>query len=107
MKAQGLPITVIIVAALGLLVLIIIAAIFSGQVGKFGRVASECPGTCVGSDQADAVGGNTANLLKLRSTGNECPSLTSEISGLYINKGQTGVEPKDLRYCVRCCVSVG
>jgi len=39
-RAQGLPISTIIVAALGILVLVVIGAIFGGQIGKFGRAAS-------------------------------------------------------------------
>lgn len=46
MKAQGLPISTIIIAALGILVLVVIGAIFGGQIGKFGKAASECPGRC-------------------------------------------------------------
>ena len=47
MRGQGLPITVIIVAALGILVLVVIGAIFGGQIFQFGRAAAECPGKCV------------------------------------------------------------
>lgn len=45
-RAQGLPISTIIIAALGILVLVVIGAIFGGQIGKFGRAASECQFRC-------------------------------------------------------------
>lgn len=96
MKAQGLPITVIIVAALGLLVLVVIAAIFSGQIGKFGRVAGECPGRCAGALQ----GGELQD-------GSACQEgVERAISGKYIKPGQVGVSVDKLVYCNECCVSI-
>ncbi len=46
MKGQGLPISTIIIAALGILVLVVIGAIFTGQIGRFGKASTECPGRC-------------------------------------------------------------
>ena len=46
MRAQGLPISTIIIAALGILVLVVIGAIFGGQIRTFGTIANECPGRC-------------------------------------------------------------
>src|SRR3989344_8059714 len=47
MKGQGLPISTIIIAALGILVLVVLGAIFSGQIGQFTRASKPCPGRCV------------------------------------------------------------
>lgn len=41
-KAQGLSITVIIVAVIALLVLVILALVFTGGLGKFGLKVSDC-----------------------------------------------------------------
>jgi len=41
-KAQGLSITVIIVAVIALLVLVILALIFTGGLGKWGVKVAEC-----------------------------------------------------------------
>lgn len=41
-KAQGMPITVIIIAAIALLVLVILAVIFTGGIGKWTLKAAEC-----------------------------------------------------------------
>lgn len=49
MKAQGLSLTAIIVAALALIVLVVLAAIFTGRIGGFGRTVATCEskgGTC-------------------------------------------------------------
>lgn len=89
-RAQGLPITTIIIAALGLLVLVVIGAIFGGQIGKFGRVSGECQGRCV-------VGENTTCI----------PGIEKALSGRYIEPGQQGVAADQLQYCNVCCVSVG
>ena len=51
-KAQGMSLNVIIVAALGLLVLVILAAIFVGRTGLFTKEISRCSGSCVASQQA-------------------------------------------------------
>lgn len=103
MRGQGLPITVIIVAALGILVLIVIAAIFGGQIGKFGRAASECPGVCV---VEDAPRGASAGMFVERSDG-QCSQFETRLSGTYIAKGT----PKDADLaeymCQSCCVPTG
>ena len=45
-KAQGLPITVIIIAALALIVLVVLMIIFTGGIGRFGRQIGTCPFEC-------------------------------------------------------------
>ncbi|MEM2915903.1 MAG: hypothetical protein QXT19_00890, partial [Candidatus Woesearchaeota archaeon] len=46
-KAQGLPITTIILAILGIVVLVILFAILTGRMAIFAGAANECPGRCV------------------------------------------------------------
>lgn len=49
-KAQGMSLNVIIIAALGLLVLVILAIIFTGKTGAFVRESDKCEtqaGQCV------------------------------------------------------------
>ncbi len=46
-KAQGLSMTVIIVAAIALLVLVILAVIFIGKMGNTARSIDQCKGSCV------------------------------------------------------------
>jgi hypothetical protein len=58
-KGQGLPISTIIIAALGLLVLVVVAAIFGGQMTKIGVVMRDCPGRC-----ADPEGPYTASAMQ-------------------------------------------
>ena len=54
-KAQGLSLNVIIVAAIGLLVLVILAVIFIGRAGTTARTVDQCQGDCI-SDADDCVG---------------------------------------------------
>lgn len=46
-KAQGLSMTVIIVAAIALLVLVILSIIFIGRMGKTTESIDQCKGRCV------------------------------------------------------------
>ena len=58
-KAQGLSITIIIVAVIALLVLIILALVFTGGLGRFGLKVADCEnkgGVCAevcGQDEAE------------------------------------------------------
>ena len=52
-KAQGLPISTIVIAALAILVLVILFFIVTGRMGIFAGAASECPGLCI-SAKAEA-----------------------------------------------------
>ncbi len=47
-RAQGLPITTVILAILGIVVLVILFAILTGRLTIFAGVANECPGRCAG-----------------------------------------------------------
>ncbi len=53
-KAQGMPLNVIIIAALGLLVLVILAIIFTGKTGTFVKESDKCAvygGACVATQE--------------------------------------------------------
>lgn len=58
-KAQGMPLNVVIIAALGLLVLVVLAIIFAGRSGMFVSQSDRCDtkykGTCVAT-QAECSG---------------------------------------------------
>jgi hypothetical protein len=104
-RAQGLPITTIIIAALGILVLVVVGAIFGGQIGKFGRAAGECPGKCVVN--AKPAGASPSALFEVRADGKCDEDFESQVSGVYIAKG-TPKEAKVLEYkCDACCVATG
>ena len=102
MKGQGLPISTIIIAALGILVLVVIGAIFGGQIGKFGKAASECPGRCY---KASTPVGASPTLYFT----NKCdPNFETSLSGAYLPKNMPGKvdNPADWR-CDECCVQTG
>lgn len=46
-KAQGMSLNIIIIAAIGLLVLVILAVIFIGRIGSTTRSVDACKGKCV------------------------------------------------------------
>ncbi len=46
-KGQGMSLNVIIIATLGLLVLVILAAVFVGRTGVFTKSVDRCSGNCV------------------------------------------------------------
>ena len=103
-KAQGLPITTIIIAALGILVLVVVGAIFGGQIGTFGRAAKECPGVCVkASIPADVVNPETYFVDK-----SGCdPDFETRLTGVWIPRGMpSGKEVSEWR-CDACCVPTG
>ena len=56
-KAQGLPITTVILAALGLVVLLILFGILTGKLQWFGKGLVACPGTCMQSTDCEASEG--------------------------------------------------
>jgi len=56
-KAQGLPITTIIIAALALVVLVVLFAIFTGRIGIFAREVQSCSNPCVESTACETAGG--------------------------------------------------
>jgi hypothetical protein len=97
-RAQGLPITTIIIAILGLVVLVILFAITTGRLAIFGRATAECQGTCVG----EYTGASPAVDAR------QCdPSFERPIVGTYIKAGQAqNTPPEQTLKCTRCCVSL-
>lgn len=49
-RAQAISLNVIIVAVIGMLVLVVLAAIFAGRMGIFVREVGVCKGTCVDTE---------------------------------------------------------
>lgn len=96
-KAQGLPITTIILAILGLVILVILFAITTGRMAIFGRGVSECPGRCV-----DEFSKNQAHAP----TNEKCiEGIEKELVGKYVLAGQpSGTAADALKQCSRCCV---
>ena len=100
-KAQGLPISTIIIAALGILVLVVIGAIFGGQIGKFGRAASECPGRCYTLNPPSEGAG-----LGIYST-EPCSEFETRMSGATIPRNMPKTENPSAWRCDQCCILTG
>ena len=104
-RGQGLPITVIIIAALGILVLVVIAAIFGGQIGRFGRITGECAGKCV--VRAKPINAAPSAQFVVRADGECNPDFETELSGTYIARGTPkSADIADYK-CDACCVATG
>ena len=97
-KAQGLPITTIIIAILGLVVLVILFAITTGRLARFGRATAECQGICVG-EYTGATPDQNAR---------ECTAgFEKEVGGNYVKPGQPqSVKAEDIVKCSRCCLPI-
>jgi hypothetical protein len=98
-KAQGLPISTIILAVLGLVVLVILFAIVTGRMAIFGRATAECPGTCTGTYTDDT--GLTGAVPE-----RDCDaSFEKELFGTYVQAGQQpGQKAGAIVKCKKCCV---
>lgn len=97
--AQGLPITTIIIAILGLVVLVILFAITTGRLAIFGRGVSECPGACV---IASPPQGAPASVRKENCN----PTFEKDLSGNFIAAGlKPDQKPQDF-VCSQCCVPI-
>ena len=102
MKGQGLPISTIIIAALGILVLVVIGAIFGGQMGKFGQKASECLGKCYKLNPPAVAPMGIYVSTKCD------PNFETTLSGAYLPKNMPSKVDNyaDWR-CDECCVQTG
>ena len=114
MKAQGLPISTIIIAALGILVLVVLGAVFGGQIGKFTRAASECPGRCYLSDSSlqdlrveaarARIAVDPATLFQEK----DCnPEFETRLSGSFLPRNLPKVDDPSLWRCQSCCIVTG
>lgn len=99
-RAQGLPITTIIIAILGLVVLVILFAITTGRLAIFGRATTECPGRCEGAWVTQAQKPAMENVPKCTE------GIERELVGNYIDQGQGQAKVEDLRKCSRCCIAL-
>ena len=100
-RAQGLPISTIIIAALGILVLVVIGAIFGGQIGKFGRAASECPGRCYKLNPP-----SEAATLGIYAD-QKCTEFETKMSGATIPRTMPKVDDPSKWKCDECCILTG
>ena len=99
-KAQGLPITTIIIAILGLVVIIVLFAILTGKMTIFAGLANECPGICVlpkGGEFGGVEGGNIRHRSPLECT----PNIEREQFGKFIASGIR--KDNNPIPCERCC----
>ena len=82
-KSQGLSITTIILAVIGLMILVVIIALLTGRLGGFSKGVLES-GDCSSACQAAGYdGGSTGdgNQGILDSEGNECLCANEDTSG--------------------------
>ena len=87
-KAQGLSVTTIVIAALAVLVLVVLAVIFTGRAGVFTRVVTV---------SCEANGGTCA------AEGQDCPSGTYEDPSSREGK-KLVCEPGPTKQARKCCV---
>ena len=95
-KAQGLPVSTVILAAIGLVVLVLLFALVTGRLGILGRGLSECQGACIGQ--------YVGNIPELNIACD--PQLSKELPGQYILAGQQGVPQEQIKKCTKCCVAL-
>ena len=100
-RAQGLPITTIILAILGLVVLVILFAITTGRLSVFSGAVNECPGLCKVSDIPAGVPASSALMIGVGcDTSQEQP-----IAGNFIARGVRAENNKPIP-CGSCCQSI-
>lgn len=100
-RAQELPITTIIVAGLGVVILVVVAAIFSGKIGAFGRISSSCPGTCVmKSKPADLP-----SEVQVRVDEACQAEFETKLTGVYIPKDLPKDKTGPSYLCTACCIN--
>lgn len=96
-KAQGMPINIIIIAAISLLVLVILVIIFTGRTGIFTKEAGNCVnngGECTTEDCS-----KLGELVK-ESTAYKCYYAASDINM------PEGKKAGDLNTEAKCCIKV-
>ncbi len=107
-KAQGLPITTIIIAALALVVFVVMFAIFTGRITIFGRGITECGGICALPYSETGLQPMTEGRTSL-DVNAACPNPSTQrpLTGIYISAGQPSNTPAaQLIYCSKCCISI-
>lgn len=86
-KSQGLSINAIIIAAIALIVLVVLVAVFTGRFSGFVSQVERCKGTCVDT-QADCAG----TYDRVDPTG----ACDQDGDGEYLANGRDGF----------CCISI-
>jgi len=101
-RAQGLPITTIILAILGLVVLVILFAVLTGRLTIFTGAVNECSGICVIDVQTKYVSkAAPGSPLEVREKA-PCTEFESRIYGNFIARGVRGDEKEPIS-CESCC----
>jgi len=94
-KAQGMSLNVVIIAALGLLVLVVLAIIFTGRTGGFVKETDKC-----------AVKYGTTG--KCVATADECAGVYDKVlSGACDLNGDNNFHFNNVENDGYCCVTVG
>ena len=97
-KAQGMPLNIVIIAAICLIVLVILVMIFTGRIGIFAGESANClnnGGTCVAiTDGCGSLGG-----LAKESTAYKCLYTASNVI--------QGKKAGDTNPSQTCCIKVG
>lgn len=81
-KSQGLQINLVIVAILGLVVLVVIIAIFTGQIKIFSETLQSCEsrqGTCVGSQRTSCLS-NEISIKNVKCSEGKLPCCISVLN---------------------------
>ena len=89
LKSQGLSLNTIIIAAIVLIVLIVLWAIFTGRIGLFSEELQECKGTCE----------LKKDCLALSSEGHDSCSNTDITEGEEITTYTIPQSEDDREYC--------
>ncbi len=100
-RAQGLPISTIIIAALGILVLVVIGAIFGGQMRKVGQAANECAGRCY---KLNPPSGAPAGIYSDQACDAE---FETRLSGASIPRNMPKTNNPSPWRCDECCILTG
>ena len=102
-KAQGLPITTIILAILGIVVLVILFAILTGRMAIFAGAANECPGVCIATATYVREMGVTPTTGVLE-TDRQCNDVTEKkLYGNFIAQGIRSEPDNKPIVCSSCC----
>ena len=112
-RGQGLPVSTIIVAALGILVLIVLSVIFSNQIRKFVWASGECSGRCYIDEnklselRSEAIKDRVNINWDTYKTSPCNNQIEAEASGSYIPRGLPSVSDTSKWRCNSCCILVG
>ena len=80
-KAQGISINVIIIAAIALLVLVVLAVIFTGRIGQFATKTADCEnkgGRCAELGERCGDAGSSVEDYPTRFTDWTCPKVDDQ-----------------------------